>query len=274
MRRAARSRCPPRLAVLAGALLAASPAQAAWTEPEGEGLVITAVTVTFSRADFDENGELFVAPVKRRIEVSSYIQYGLFDGWTVIVQPTYAQARTGTPEVTRAEGLSKFFFAVRHRLYQEGDEVLSIQPGITFSPGDRERALLLGGGDAIGELRGLWGYNFAVPDPLGEAEDSLPAFMVIELAPRVPEGSEPPIELEADATLGIRVRDDTMMLVQSLNKLPVDSRMGSYAKYQLQSSSVTDIGWGLSLQVGGTYTFAGRNVDQEIATTIGLWLRF
>ena len=253
--------------------VAAGPAHAAWTEPEGHGLVINTVTITFSRANFDQNGELYVAPVKRRIEFSPYIQYGVLDGWTAIVQPTYAQARTTEPEDARAEGFSKIFLGLRHRLFQDDSDVLSVQPGITFSPGDRLRAQLLGGGDAIGELRLLWGHNFSIPDPFSD-DDEMPAFAVLELAPRLPEGSGPPVELEIDATLGYSMREDTQLLLQAINKLPLDSELGSYAKYQLQSSTVTELGWGTSIQVGGIYTFAGTNVDQENAAFLALWVRF
>lgn len=267
--------------LIAGACLPL-PVRAAWTEPAGQGIVINTLTLTTARASFDGEGAAYVTPKRRRVENSLYLQYGLREGWTLIAQPTYAWNRTSAePVVTwdegegpgqRQSGLSKVFLASRHRLWQGSADVFSVQPGITFSPGERDRAVLLGGGDVIGEMRLLWGRNLAIPDPLGGEE--IASFLVAELAPRLPEGGQAPLELALDVTVGTHVAPGTMMLAQSFNKLPLTSHEGHYAKHQMQSTVVVDIGWGASVQVGGLYTFAGRNVAQETGGLLALWWRF
>jgi len=235
---------------LFAAQLAAGTAQAAWTEEPGHGLVILNTTASRSSGRYE------------KLEVAPYLQFGLAEGMTAILQPTWSEIST-TDDA--GAGLSKVFAGARLRLWQDAAEVVSLQPGLTLSPFDQAQSRLRGGGDSSAELRLLWGCGFAEP---------FEGFVVAEAAPLLSLGGDASL-LEADLTLGFRLDAEDLAMVQFVNKLPLDGGPGGYRKHQVVPSLVQDLGlFGLSLQMGLPWTYAGEDIPREIGVSAALWLRF
>lgn len=255
--------------ILGAALVAPGPAVAAWVETPGEGLAIVSLTLKNADRGFDKAGASYLADSSRKLESSVYIQYGLDETRTLILQPTWT--RFETPYV-RAEGFSTLSLGLRQRLLSEGPDVVSVQPLIRLPLASRERGSLLGQGEIEGEIRLLWGhgFDFGFDNPFGEHTE-VAGFTVVEWGPRMPEGGEG-THIENDVTLGFRVDGGDLVLVQLFNTWPLGGP--HRRKHQLQPSTVTDLGDGLSLQTGVVYTYAGADVPAELGALLGLWLRF
>lgn len=255
--------------VLGAALAAPLPAAAAWTEAPGEGLAILSFTLKSVDRRFDGAGSSRLGDSSRKREVSVYTQYGLDETRTLILQPTWTRFEAAD---VSAEGPSILSLGLRQRLLAEGPDVVSVQPLIRLPLASRERGSQLGQGEIEGEIRLLWGHGFAFgfDNPFDEHTE-VTGFTVVEWGPRVPEGGEG-AHIENDVTLGFRVDDGDLMLVQLFNTWPLGAP--HRRKHQLQPSTVTDLGDGLSLQTGVVYTYAGAGVPVELGAILGLWLRF
>lgn len=254
---------------LGAALAAPGAADAAWTEPPGEILIITSLTLKNAGQAFDEAATARPADSSRKVEVSTYVQYGLDETRTLILQPTWT--RFETPHV-RAEGPSTLGLGLRQRLRAEGPDVVSVQPLIRLPLANGERGNLLGQGEIEGEIRFLWGhgFDFAFDNPFGEHHE-VTGFTLLEWAPRVAEGMDGS-HVENVATLGFRVDGGDLVLVQLFNTWPLGGP--HRRKHQVQPSAVTDLGAGVSVQTGVIYTYAGADVPAELGAVLGLWLRF
>lgn len=254
---------------LGAALAAPGAADAAWAEPPGEILAITSFTLKNAGQAFDKAATARPADSSRKVEVSTYVQYGLDETRTLILQPTWT--RFETPYV-RAEGLSTLSIGLRQRLLAEGPDVVSVQPLIRLPLANGERGNLLGQGEIEGEIRFLWGhgFDFDFDNPFGEHHE-VAGFTVLEWAPRVAEGMDGS-HIENDATLGFRVDGGDLVLVQLFNSWPLGGP--HRRKHQIQPSAVTDLGAGVSVQTGVIYTYAGADVPVELGAVLGLWLRF
>ncbi len=236
--------------VLCAAQAAAGTAQAAWTEEPGHGLAILGATASRSSGRYE------------KLEIAPYLQFGLAEGLTAILQPTWSEISTADDA---GAGLSKVFAGARLRLWQDVGEVVSLQPGLTLSPFDQEQSRLRGGGDSSAELRLLWGRNLVEP---------FDGFVVAEAAPLVSLGGDATL-VEADLTLGLHFDQDELAMVQFVNKLPLEGGPGGYRKHQVVPSFVQDLGlFGLSLQLGLPWTYAGDDIPREIGVSAALWLRF
>ncbi|MGB7126605.1 MAG: hypothetical protein WBD42_07250 [Methylovirgula sp.] len=176
----------------------------AFLQPVGEGDIITATEFSGSTRAFDQNGKLIPIPVYRKFELASYIEYGLFDRLTLIVQPFYETARqddaaVSTPgtEIGARLGLARF-----------GPTVISMQglAHIPFHPGQAPQ----GGFDEddilSGDLRLLVGHTFAV--------EGMPGFVDLQGGYRW-QGDGAPNEWHADFTFGIRPLPRTLLLLQT-----------------------------------------------------------
>jgi hypothetical protein len=87
-----------------------------------------------------------------------------------------------------------------------------------------------------------------------------------------------PSEFHADATLGVKVLPQWLLLAQSFNVISEGSGIsifgGSYEYYKLQLSAVYEVTPTWSLQGGGFTTYAGRNALQENGLIFGVWHQF
>lgn len=258
-----------RRALVATLLLAVttSPARAAWTGEPGHGLAITTVTLARANDRFDADSHRQPATGSLKIEIAPWLEYGLAPGLLAVAQPTWTKIEAGRDD----KGMNKLFLGLRQALVTEGEDVLSIQPGLTLPLSRGARATALGNDRLVGELRLMWGHGFQLPTPF--TEEPLPGFLVVEAAPRVTEGGDD-TEMEANATLGLTIPDGTMVLLQAINQWRVGEASPAYRKHQIQPSVVFPLWEGISFQAGVTWVFDGASMPAETGAIAAFWLRF
>ncbi|PWR20872.1 hypothetical protein [Zavarzinia compransoris] len=261
----ARGVLPAAALALALAFAPAAPAAAAWCEAPGRGLVITAVSLAHDDEALDRDGDGRPVDDGLKLEISPWVQYGLDPGLTAIAQATWTSTRR---EAAGDQGISALFVALRRELWSGGGQTLSLQPGLSVSPGPAARGRRLGGGLPAGELRLLYGTGFALP--WAWAEDG---FAVVEIAPRLREGGRDS-RLEVGGTLGLRLAGGETLLFQAVSQHAFGPDDSDFAKQQLFASTLLPLGPALSLQLGAGYVVAGRDTPREATGLAALWLRF
>jgi hypothetical protein len=188
---------------------------------------------------------------------------------TVIASPGLQHVDIASPTDARRTGLGYTELGGRYRVLQADSWVLSGQATVRV-PGtnDTSNAAAIGYTGVETDIRGLIGYGFALR--------GLPAFVDLQLAQRFRAGG-PPNELRADATLGLQVAPQWLLMAQSFNVVSEgggSAPFASYEYYKLQLSAVYALTAAVSLQLGGFTTYAGRNALQENGMVFGAWYRF
>jgi protein XagA len=254
---------------LLGVLGSPCPAFAgAWTLPAGSGQAGVITTVSSATRGFDGSG-LTPTPRYDKTEVQGLIEYGITDQLTVIGSPGLQHIDIAAPTDARRTGLGYTELGGRYRLLQADSWVLSGQATMRV-PGtnDTSNPAAIGYTGVETDIRGLFGYSFAFRD--------LPAFVDLQVAQRFRAGG-PPSELRADATFGVQVAPQWLLLAQSFNVVSEgagNAPFASYEYYKLQLSAVYSLTKSVSLQLGGFTTYAGRNALQENGMILGVWYKF
>jgi protein XagA len=254
-------------------LVAATPSAAfagAWTLPEGTGQWLAMLTAATSTSYFDGRG-LASTPRYSKFEAEALIEYGLTDRWTAILNPGLQSIDIASPTNADRTGLGYTEFGARYGFIESPDWVLSGQATLRV-PGTTETAnpAAVGYTDVEADFRLLLGHNFK----FGE----LPAFFDLEVAQRERTAGLPS-EFRADATLGVKVLPQWLLLAQSFNVISEGAGNtiydgGSYEYYKLQLSAVYSLAPTWELQGGGYTTYAGRNALQENGLIFGVWHQF
>jgi hypothetical protein len=107
-------------------------------------------------------GSSLTVPAYQKLEVGTYLEYGVYDWLTVVAAPAYDRVRTPPPGQSYT-GLGESEFAARVGLYRTDTAVFSVQaglrsPGASFDslgPLEVRRAASL-------DLRGMAGCNYIV----------------------------------------------------------------------------------------------------------------
>jgi hypothetical protein len=189
---------------------------------------------------------------------------------TAILDPGLQHIDIAAPTNAARTGLGYTEFGARYGFVVDPTWVFSGQatlrvPGTT----DTSNPAAVGYTDVEADLRLLLGHNFKIGD--------LPAFFDVEVAERVRTMGYPS-ELHADATIGVKVLPQWLLLAQSFNVVSEGSGIsifgGSYEYYKLQLSAVYEITPTWSVQGGGFTTYAGLNALQENGAIFGVWHRF
>jgi hypothetical protein len=254
-------------------LVLAAPSAAcagAWTLPEGTGQWLAGLTAGTATNYFDNSG-LTATPRYNKVEAQLLVEYGLTDRLTAIVNPGLQHIDIAGPTDAARTGLGYTEFGARYGFYQDPSWVLSGQatlrvPGTT----DTSNPAAVGYTDFEADFRALLGHNFAIGDK--------PAFFDLEVAQRQRTGGLPS-EFRADATFGVTVLPQWLLLAQSFNVISEGAGNtiydgGSYEYYKLQLSAVYSITATWELQGGGYITYAGRNALQENGVIFGVWHQF
>ncbi len=264
----------PCVALRAGvALLLCSSAShafaGAWTLEQGHGQVV--VTVTPSTADeaFDGDRTTQSRPRYDKVEVQALAEYGVTDWLTAIVSPGLQHVDIAAPVGAHRSGLGYTELGGRYRFLSGDNWVFSGQatgriPG-TF---DTANPAAIGYNGFEYDFRLLFGYSFAV--------GAWPAFLDLQLAQRLRTG-DPPNELRADVTFGVRPLPQWLLLAQVFNVVSEGNSPPIFPSYdysKLQLSAIYDLTRQWSVQAGGFTTFSGRNALQENGLIFGAWYRF
>ena len=240
----------------------------AWTLPQGSGQAVLTTTASSANSAFDGSG-LAPAPRYNKLEPQGLLEYGLTDQLTLILAPGLQHVDIATPTDARRTGLGYTEFGGRYRLLQAESWVLSGQATMRV-PGTNATSnpAAIGYTGVETDIRGLAGYGFTFR--------AMPAFVDLQVAQRFRAGA-PPNELRADATLGLQVAPQWLLLAQSFNVISEgagSAPFASYEYYKLQLSAVYSLTAAVSLQLGGFTTYAGRNALQENGMIFGAWYRY
>ncbi len=259
--------------IVAVLFVMAAPAAAfagAWTLPQGTGQWLASLTAATSTNYFDGDG-LASTPRYDKFEAQLLIEYGLTDRLTAILDPGLQQIDIAPPTNAQRAGLGYTEFGARYGFFEDQSWVLSGQatlrlPGTT----DTSNPAAIGYTDVEADFRALLGHNFKLGD--------MPAFFDLEVAQRERTAGLPS-EFRADATLGVKVLPQWLLLAQSFNVISEGAGNtlydgGSYEYYKLQLSAVYSLTPTWELQGGGYTTYAGRNALQENGLIFGVWHQF
>lgn len=102
---------------------------AAWTRPQGDGVLSLPVTYTTADEGFDEDGDRVDRLEFEMVEFAPYFEYGLLDTLTFGLQPKYrdVEVETSTGDRVTNSGLAETDILLRQKLGGEGDAAFSVQ---------------------------------------------------------------------------------------------------------------------------------------------------
>lgn len=242
----------------------------AWTMPAGTGQWLAGLTAATS-IDYFTNDGLASTPRYNKIEAQFLIEYGLTDRLTAIVDPGFQHIDIAAPTDASRTGFGYTEFGARYEFLEADSWVFSGQamlrlPGTT----DTSNPAAIGYTDVEADFRALVGHNFKL--------GTMPAFFDLEAAQRERTDGLPS-EFRADATFGVKVLPQWLLLAQSFNVISEGAGNtlytgGSYEYYKLQLSAVYSLTPTWELQGGGYTTYAGRNALQENGLIFGVWHQF
>ena len=242
----------------------------AWTLPQGTGQWLASLTAGTASDSFT-NGGLASTPRYDKLEADLLIEYGLTDRLTAIFDPGLQHIDIAAPTDAQRTGLGYTEFGARYAFFEAPTWVFSGQvtvgvPGTT----DTANPAAVGYTDVETDVRALVGHNFRI--------DGLPAFFDLEVAQRERTAGLPS-EFRTDATVGVKVLPQWLLLAQSFNVVSegagnISYTGGSYEYYKLQLSAVYSLAPTWQLQGGGYITYAGRNALQENGLIFGVWHQF
>ncbi len=254
-------------------LVMAAPAVAfagAWTLPEGTGQWLASLTAG-TATDYFANGGLASTPRYDKVEAQLLVEYGLTDRLTAIINPGLQNIDIAAPTDAQRAGLGYTELGARYGFYEDQNWVLSGQATLRL-PGTTDTAnpAAIGYTDVEADFRALLGHNLMLGD--------MPAFFDLEAAQRQ-RSAGLPSEFRADATFGVKVLPQWLLLAQSFNVISEGAGNtlydgGSYEYYKLQLSAVYSLTPTWELQGGGYTTYAGRNALQENGLIFGVWHQF
>ena len=253
-----------------GTVLSATDAFAgAWTLEAGTGQVLATATASRANEAFDGSRNLAATPRYNKFEFQGLFEYGVTHWFTAIVSPGLQHIDIAAPVSAQRTGLGFSEFGGRARLLAGDNWVLSAQTTVRV-PGtfDTANPAAIGYNGFEYDVRVLFGYAFSI--------GAWPAFLDLQLGQRFRSG-DPPNEVRADLTLGVRPLPQWMVLAQLLNVISEGSSPPLFPSYdysKLQISVIYDLTRQWSLQGGGFTTYHGRNALQENGVILGAWYRF
>jgi hypothetical protein len=200
-----------RLFVAAVALAALhAPAHAgAWLQPRGQGLLILSGTMLSSGRAFDAGGGSFDIPRYGKFELGGWLEYGLTDHFTVILQPQFRSVSIARPTDATHTGLGYTGIGARIGLWSNEVSVISFQSLLDIpGSGDENDPAQAGSTETEEDIRLLYGRSFRL--------GAWPAFLDTEFAYRF-RGGDAPDEIRSDLTFGVRPRPDITLMAQSFS---------------------------------------------------------
>lgn len=251
------------------AWLSAPASAGAWLQPKGHGQIIVSSAFTDSARGFDAGGDPAAIPDYRKVETNAYVEYGLTDGVTAVLQPQLRSVTIGAPVDAHRFGLGYSDVGARFRIWSDDTSVVSWQ-GLVRIPGasDDSDPAQTGSTDFQFDARGLYGRSFSL--------GAWNSFLDAELGYRLRTG-DAANEIRADLTVGTRPVPNFLLLAQSFNTFSQGAAHGVFSQvreHKVQVSVVWDVTGKWSLQVGGIATVAGENTLAERGAFAAIWTRF
>ncbi|MEJ5976709.1 hypothetical protein WG901_08690 [Novosphingobium sp. PS1R-30] len=254
------------LALIVACCIAPGVAHAqAFTQPAGQGRVITSVIHTKSDKIFDDNGAATDVPDISKTEIYLQGEYGVTDDLTVLLTPSFRFISVEGGADSANLGYTDI--GARYRVLNDDNVVLSLQGKVRI-PGQTQRNSLaqIGQTDAEYDFRGQLAYTF------GQG-----SFVSVESGYRVRAG-EPPNEFHVDATVGIRASEKFLITANSFNVISDGRGSGIFSSphryHNLFLGGAYDVSSHVTLQLGVTGTIDGRNALRERGAFASVWTRF
>ncbi len=260
----------PAVLLAAPAFFWAAPACAgAWTPDEGHGEVIATTFVDQASQAFDSYGKFTPTPLYRSAQANVYVAYGVTDWLTAIVRPGVQSSSLGAPENQRYTGLGDSEAAVQARVWRDDSTVISVLAGVRApTVGGATNALLQGPAGPQYDFRVLLGHNLSLASLSGFVDFSAGYRLV---------GDGAPDEGHFDATFGLYVTPDLLVMAQSFNTISGASRnpqFPQWAQSKAQLSLVYSLNPQWRAQIGVFTTLAGLNAYRENGALLALWRKF
>lgn len=245
----------------------------AWTQPKGKTQVITTALAYTTDRRFDNNGNRTGQPDYTKYELNPYVEHGLLDGTTIGASFFFNRlddsARTNT-------GIGDTEVFVRQRVWQGERTSVVIQPMVKIpSPMSSDtRTPALGSRSADVGLSTIGGLSF---DAFGNTH-----FAEAELGYRYRFG-QPNDQILANATLGMRVTDEIIIMPQVFQTIRVDtnpavgftqSPRDDYTLTKVQLSGVYQFNEQNAVQLGVFNHVAGKNSGAGGGALLSYWTSF
>ncbi|MGE4482744.1 hypothetical protein [Acidocella sp.] len=256
------------------AMLSALPAAAhagAWPEPAGHWLMIDSLSYyQVGVSGYDTFGRPAGTGTYRQTEFSPYIEYGLNNRWTIGMQPRMQYvSQSGLPGTKSTFGLVQWNLFLRYALYQDNWNVVSVQ-GQVGPPGVANGDVpMLAQPNGEYEARLLYGRGFVLPN-------GWRGFTDLEAGYRV-ESNGWADQVRGDATLGLNVTPDWLLMAQSFNTVSVGHAQpgeSDYNLYRVEFSAVRTLTPHISLQLGAWHDAGGKDIALGNAGVVAVWLRY
>jgi hypothetical protein len=255
--------------VVCASAIAFAPAGAmagAWTEPQGQGLMIETLW-GFDGQGSPWGGEPGVK--QNRADLQTYAEYGLNDQWTIFGQMAIERYELSRPESSLYAGLDYSDLGLRAKLWSAGNWVVSSEATL-FLPGAWNPASPAQAGETGGaaEARLLAGASFA----LGPA----PGFFDLELGYRF-RSAGPPGECRMDVTAGLKPAPGVILMLQDFLVVSTPSNNPSFPMWRQnvwQASVVLPLRDRWQLQIGYFQTSLAWHTNTLRGAAAAVWRTF
>lgn len=244
----------------------------AWVQKKGALQSVQTVSYYASDERYDLSGNRVAQPDYSKLEWNPYLEYGLTDATTIGASLFLQSVENGGDNNA---GLSDSEWFVRHRIWESGGFVVSLQPSFTL-PGEiaAEDSPVIGNDHATVALRALGGASF---EALGRWH-----YADIGAGYRHRFG-EPGDQLHLDVTVGLAITDSLTLMPQLFATRRADEGETSaftqtsrddYDLLRTQVSVLYRLNAQHSLQAGVFTHAAGKNIGAGDGALLSLWSNF
>lgn len=245
------------LACLTAAVAAGGARAGPWTQPAGQGQIILKYEDMVASRGFDPDGGLADLPAERRDRsVGVFAEYGLSDRLTLQFKGDWQQ---GEDAFVDYDGRGPLEIGLTWQVWRDDTAAISLYGG--YADGGEGR-------NAGYAAPGIGDHDWEARVSFGRSVAGGRGFLDVQAARRFRDGL--PDETRADATAGVHLNDDWMVLGQMFGGVADDSG----ARWlNVETSVVRRLGrW--SVQAGWRQTVAGRETPAAQGVVLAVWRRF
>lgn len=236
----------------------------AWTLPQGKSQIITEVSYSHAGHQFGRS-----EPVAfNKVFVKDLYEYAWSDAFGIFSSLQYVSADMRYDRESFAGRNFAYEAGMHVRVLSDPAGVVSLQASVGQAQPFTETTSHSATSSRQAEVRILYGNSFRI----AKAD----SFVDVETAWRW--ASYPrPNEVVSDATLGVWILPDSMVMAQLFNTFSAGYGRAPYTAYRLHKCEVSFVQrlWtGVSIQLGGQVSVGGRNVVAERGGSLSLWVTF